>query len=127
MLAGDPLERADQLQDGGIGDSIQDGAALTAAGDDAGGPQDGQVLAHVRDLAPDVAGEVADGALATIGEILEDAQPLRVRQGPGDSGRTVALCGGGGSGDSHHVVHDIGSCANAQVIIFGWTARIATR
>jgi len=103
--AGDPLQGADQLQDAAIGDAVQDGAAVTTAGHDASRPQDGEVLAHVRHLAPDASGQIADGALAAIGEILQNAQPLRVRQGAGQGGRTVTPCiGGKGCGDHKRTV-----------------------
>ena len=46
------------------------------------------MLAHVRDLAPDAGGEVADGDLA-VREGLEHAQPLRVRQRAADDGAAL--------------------------------------
>ena len=45
--------------------------------------EDGQVLAHVRNLAADPNGQVADGELA-FREGLQDAQSLGIGQGPTD-------------------------------------------
>jgi hypothetical protein len=109
------LEGADQVQDAAIGYAVQDGAAVTAAGDDAGSAEDSEVLAHVRDLAPDVPRQVPDRALAAIGEELEDAQPLRVRQGTGHRRGAVALCLGRESG-GHHESDGISICAITQVV-----------
>ena len=123
--AGDPLQGADQVQDAAIGDAVQDGAAVTAAGDDAGRPQDSEVLAHVRHMAPDASGQVPDGSLTAIGEILEDPQPLRVRQGAGQGGRAVAPCiGRQRSGDHEGDGNSI--CAIAQVLTRPTVLQFAT-
>jgi hypothetical protein len=48
------------------------------------------MLAHVRDLAANLAGQVTDRLLAA-GEALEDAQALGVGQGPPDSSKALPL------------------------------------
>ncbi len=48
------------------------------------------MLAHVRDLAADLTGQITDGLLAA-GEALEDAQPLGVSQGPPDRGKALSV------------------------------------
>ena len=48
------------------------------------------MLAHVRDLAADLAGQVPDGLLAT-GEALEDAQSLGIGEGAPDGSKTLSL------------------------------------
>ena len=48
------------------------------------------MLAHVGDLAADLARQITDRLLAA-GEALEDAQSLRVSQGPADSSKALAL------------------------------------
>ena len=48
------------------------------------------MLAHVRDLAADLTGQITDRLLAT-GEALEDAQSLGVGQGPPDRGKALSV------------------------------------
>jgi len=48
------------------------------------------MLAHVRDLAADLTGQITDGLLAA-GETLEDAQSLRVSQGATNGGEALPL------------------------------------
>src|SRR6266540_2595443 len=88
-LAGDLLEESVHLEDLWVGEAIEDGAPFPAGRDDAGGAQHGQVLAHVRHLAADVAGQVADRTLA-VGQPLHDAQSLRVGQRLRDCRRPIA-------------------------------------
>src|SRR4051812_25942772 len=88
--AGDGLENLVGLEDPGIREPVVDGAPVAAGGDEAGGAQHGEVLAHVRHLARDPRCELAHGRLAT-GEGLEDAQPLGVAEGAGDRREAVAL------------------------------------
>ena len=48
------------------------------------------MLAHVRDLAADLTGQITDGLLAA-GEALEDTQSLGVSQGTSDGGKALSL------------------------------------
>ena len=48
------------------------------------------MLAHVRDLAADLTGQITDRLLAA-GEALEDAQSLRISQGPADGSKALSL------------------------------------
>ena len=48
------------------------------------------MLAHVRDLAADLTGQISDGLLAA-SEALQDAQPLGISQGPADGGEALSL------------------------------------
>ena len=81
--AGDVGENLVGLHHAGIDQPVEDGAPLTAAGDDPGAAEHGEMLAHVRHLAADAPAEVADRAF-TLGELLDDAEPLRVRERLGD-------------------------------------------
>ena len=48
------------------------------------------MLAHVRDLAADLTGQITDRLLAT-GETLEDAQPLGISQRAADGSKALSL------------------------------------
>lgn len=48
------------------------------------------MLAHVRDLAADLTGQITDRLLAP-GEALEHAQPLGIGQGAPDRGKALSL------------------------------------
>ena len=81
--------------------------------DEPGAPEHGQVLAHVRDLAPDLDRQLADGELA-VGEGLEDAQPLGISEGPTDRREPLAV-GVGGRHAFNHDSESLTDCANTQV------------
>ena len=48
------------------------------------------MLAHVGNLAADLAGKIADGLLAA-GEALQDTQSLWISQGPADGSEALSL------------------------------------
>ena len=48
------------------------------------------MLAHVRNLAADLTGQITDGLLAA-GEALEDAQSLGISEGASDRGKALSL------------------------------------
>jgi hypothetical protein len=112
-LAGARLDEAVGLEDPRVREPVVDGAAVAPGGDQSGRPQDGEVLAHVRDLAPHDRGEVAHGDLA-VGQGFEDAQALRIGQGPADDGRALVLILAGGRRLDDHVPGSIAALAQSR-------------
>src|SRR5882757_1209988 len=76
-LPGDRLNETVGLEDARVGEAVIHGAAVPTRRHEAGAAKNGQVLAHVRDLAADPNRQVADGELA-FGERLQDAQSLGI-------------------------------------------------
>ena len=72
------------------------------------------MLAHVRHLAADPLAEIRHGQL-TDGEQFEDAQPLRVSQGPPDRGVAQSFGFGRYRQAIQHPHNNIIACANTQV------------
>src|SRR5215207_2676661 len=59
-LAGEVLDKSICLEDADVREAVEDGRSVPPALDEPCAPQDGEVLAHVRDLAPDLRREIAD-------------------------------------------------------------------
>jgi hypothetical protein len=114
-LAGDVLDESVGLEDPVVGEAIEDGVAVAAAGHETGSAEDREVLAHVGNLAADPAAEVADRELAK-GKRLEDTQALGIRQCPTDGGVALAIILGGDWQVVQHSGHAISVCANTQVM-----------
>jgi len=89
-LAGNRLDKTVGLEDPRVREAVVNGAALATGADQPGAAKDGEVLTHVRNLATNLPGQVADREL-TSGEAFEDAQPLWVGQGSTDRGKAHAL------------------------------------
>src|SRR5918995_3269624 len=89
--AGDLLQQSVGIEDAVVREPIEDGAPVATARDQPGGAQHRKVLAHVRDLAADLARQLAD-ALLSAGESFDDAEPLGVGQGTRDGGGAHARC-----------------------------------
>jgi hypothetical protein len=90
LLAGKRLNELVGLEDARVRKAVIDGGALAPGRDEPGAAEDGEMLAHVRDLAADLTGKVTDGLLAT-GETLQDAQPLGISQGAADGSKALSL------------------------------------
>jgi hypothetical protein len=84
------LNEVVSLQDARVREAVIDGGAVSPARDEPGAAEDGEMLAHVRDLAADLTGQITDGLLAA-GEAFEDAQSLGISQGPPDGGKALSL------------------------------------
>jgi hypothetical protein len=72
LLAGKCLNEVIGLEDPGVRKAVIDGGALSTGRDEPGAAEDGEMLAHVRDLAADLTGQITDRLLA-VRETLEDA------------------------------------------------------
>jgi hypothetical protein len=81
--ARDLLQQSVGIEDARVHEPIENGTSVSAALDESGGTEDGEVLAHVGDLAADRSRKLADALLAAR-QPLHDAQSLRVGQGSGD-------------------------------------------
>jgi hypothetical protein len=90
LLAGKCLNELVGLEDPWVRKAVIDGGALAPTRDESGAAEDGEMLAHVRDLAADLTGQITDGLLAA-GEAFEDAQPLGISQGAADGSKTLSL------------------------------------
>jgi hypothetical protein len=90
LLAGKRLNEVVSLEDARVRKAVIDGGALSSGRDQPGAAEDGKMLAHVRDLAADLTGQITDGLLAA-GEALQDAQSLGISQGAPDGGKALSL------------------------------------
>jgi hypothetical protein len=90
LLAGKCLNEVISLEDTRVRKAVIDGGALSSGRDQPGAAEDGKMLAHVRNLAADLTGQITDGLLAA-GEALEDAQSLGISQGASDRGKALSL------------------------------------
>jgi hypothetical protein len=90
LLAGKCLNEVIGLEDPGVRKAVIDGGALSTGRDEPGAAEDGEMLAHVRDLAADLTGQITDRLLA-LGETLEDAQSLGIGEGAPDGSKTLSL------------------------------------
>src|SRR4029079_18094610 len=89
-LPGEALDEPVGLEDANVRETVEDRAALSPALDESGTPQHGEVLAHVRHLAPDRRRQLAHGELAGR-QRFEHAQTLGVRQGSPDCRIALAV------------------------------------
>jgi hypothetical protein len=89
-LAGERLNEVVGLEDPWVRKAVIDGGAVSPGRNEPGAAEDGEMLAHVRDLAADLTGQITDGLLAA-GETLEDAQSLRISQGATNGGEALSL------------------------------------
>jgi hypothetical protein len=90
LLAGKCLNEVIGLEDPGVRKAVIDGGALSTGRDEPGAAEDGEMLAHVRDLAADLTGQITDRLLA-LGETLEDAQSLRIGERAPDGSKALSF------------------------------------
>jgi hypothetical protein len=90
LLAGKCLNEVIGLENPGVRKAVIDGGALSTGRDEPGAAEDGEMLAHVRDLAADLTGQITDRLLA-LGETLEDTQSLGIGEGAPDGSKTLSL------------------------------------
>src|SRR6266581_7152959 len=117
VLSGEALDESIGLEDANVGEAIEDRRPVAAALHEPGAPEDGKMLAHVRDLTTDLRRQVANGKLAG-SQRLEHAETFRVGERTTNRGipLTVEFARGRDGQDVQHHDDDVTVCANTQVL-----------